>query len=664
MGTTLNKQGIPEVSVVMPVYNAACYVREAIHSIINQSFTDFELLIINDGSTDNTAHILSSFEDDRIRLVQNERNIGIVETLNLGIALACGKYIAIMHADDISMPQRLEQQVNFLNRHETVSLVAAKAVFIDELGNEIGYWQADQDTTTFRQIYTALPRHNCIAHPSVMLRTQVARAFLYKNRHHSTEDYDLWLRLVADKHKIEKIDKVLIKYRVHAASITALTGCDSYKEVSARGKFFLNAFVTGSAHSLFHLKVLQQLLMDACKITNNLIKVRFLKVARFVCIHIGKSCGYIGAGHFPPRHGAIFFFPFSLAHIGGSERVHSEIVTANIHRSPWIILANEWNHNPSQSDSQAEYTITDISIWLRNPFTKNFLIGLFAAYINRNKPVVFGGNCEFFYWLLPYLDRKIFCVDIIHAFDEIMEQLSLPHILRLNRRVVVAEALYAALQSLYQRNGIPKQLCERITFIKYGVEVPEKIPEKSDGQLEVLYVGRNCPVKRIHLVGKIGHRLFEKKLQARVTLIGDVKEAVAEEDQPFCIYPGAVRDRTILAEFYSTSHILLITSQMEGVSLVKLEAMAYGVVPISTAVGGIVEDIIDGETGFLVLSDQDEEKIVARFCTIIENLALNRHSLRQVAVQAHKYAQCMFDRPRMLKSFRDVLEEINDSTAA
>jgi glycosyltransferase involved in cell wall biosynthesis len=104
-----------KISILMPVYNGEKYLREAIDSILNQTFTDFEFLIVDDGSTDNSVEIINSYQNSRINLVKNDKNEGLVYTLNRGLSLAKGEYIARMDCDDISLPERLKKQIDFLD---------------------------------------------------------------------------------------------------------------------------------------------------------------------------------------------------------------------------------------------------------------------------------------------------------------------------------------------------------------------------------------------------------------------------------------------------------------------------------------------------------------------------------------------------------------------
>lgn len=210
----------PVISIILPAYNAAKYIEQTINSLLQQTFTNFELLIVDDGSTDNTISIINSFTDSRIRLIKNEHNLGLVNTLNKAAILCNGKYIARMDADDVALPQRLHLQKEFLDTHTNVAAVAGWVNFIDEDGTETGTWSLDRQTNTAGEIKKALVKENCIAHPTVMIRTEVLQKFLYSQKQQHIEDYDLWLRLTANGHAIEKVQQPVLNYRVHAASVT------------------------------------------------------------------------------------------------------------------------------------------------------------------------------------------------------------------------------------------------------------------------------------------------------------------------------------------------------------------------------------------------------------------------------------------------------------
>ena len=164
---------VPAITVLLPVYNAAAFICEAIDSVLAQTFDDFELLIINDGSTDATDAIITSYTDSRIVYIKNDKNIGLVATLNKGIDLAQGQYLARMDADDICDKNRLKQQFNLLENKPTVAVVGCNISFINTAGNITGEWKEDINTITHQQIFKKIIWGNCVAHPSIMARTAI-----------------------------------------------------------------------------------------------------------------------------------------------------------------------------------------------------------------------------------------------------------------------------------------------------------------------------------------------------------------------------------------------------------------------------------------------------------------------------------------------------------
>lgn len=190
----------------MPVYNASAYLRESIDSILNQTFTDFELIIIDDGSKDNSVEIIKSYQDSRIRFYINDKNKGIVYTLNKGIDYASSEIIARMDADDISLPDRFEKQYNYLNTHPDCSLVCGWITIIDRDGNESFTQKRYTANLYFDMVYECT-----IPHPTVMFRKQDFQQ-IGGYRNVVAEDYDLWSRYI-QKFKIVNIESVVLKYR-------------------------------------------------------------------------------------------------------------------------------------------------------------------------------------------------------------------------------------------------------------------------------------------------------------------------------------------------------------------------------------------------------------------------------------------------------------------
>lgn len=209
----------PRVTVLMSVYNGEKYLREAIDSILSQTFKDFEFLIINDCSTDRTAEIMESYTDPRVRIVYNETNIGLTKSLNKGLKLAKGEYVARMDADDISLPERLQKQVEFLDVHPEVGVLGTWAEVIDESGGCVFEWRMPEDPALLKWLMVFA---NNLIHASVMFRRCVIEPLgYYDSAVRCSQDYDLWCR-ACSKTSLCNLPVILMRWRHWAGNITAL----------------------------------------------------------------------------------------------------------------------------------------------------------------------------------------------------------------------------------------------------------------------------------------------------------------------------------------------------------------------------------------------------------------------------------------------------------
>lgn len=204
------------VSVVMPVYNGEQFLKAAIESILNQTFNDFEFIIINDGSTDKSLKIAQSFDDKRIKIIQNPTNKGLVFSLNTGVAEANGKYIARMDADDIALPKRLEKQVDFLKSNPNFVMVGCSATTIDTKNKKIGRWNVKTSAIDIkRKLVFGAP----FIHPSILIEKRILLEFPYKKAWFPAEDYFLWFQ-IAQKYQVANINEPLLLYRIHDNKIS------------------------------------------------------------------------------------------------------------------------------------------------------------------------------------------------------------------------------------------------------------------------------------------------------------------------------------------------------------------------------------------------------------------------------------------------------------
>ena len=205
----------PDVTVVMSVYNGQPFLREAIESILSQTCRDFEFILIDDGSADETAAIIASYRDPRIRMVRHGRNAGLAASLNEGFALASGRYIARMDADDVSRPERLASQVRFMDAQPSLG---ACGTWVEVSGE--GIQQRWEYPATHNAIHARLLFDCSMAHPTVMFnRSRLHKARLsYDSAYPCAQDYELWCRAVHGL-TLANIPEVLLTRRLHASQV-------------------------------------------------------------------------------------------------------------------------------------------------------------------------------------------------------------------------------------------------------------------------------------------------------------------------------------------------------------------------------------------------------------------------------------------------------------
>lgn len=219
------KADAPRVTVLMPVYNAEATLREAVDSILAQTLADFEFVIVDDGSTDGSIAIVQSYADERIRLLCNPNNLRLAQSLNRGLAAAQGEYIARMDADDVSLPERLAQQVAFMDAHPDIGISGTWA----ETFGEARYAIRHPHAPAFAK--SRLLFNTTLAHPTVIMRRGLMEAFGLKYRDfYPCDDYELWQR-AADFFPLSNLPKALLRYRVTGQSAFHGTSQSTYREI-------------------------------------------------------------------------------------------------------------------------------------------------------------------------------------------------------------------------------------------------------------------------------------------------------------------------------------------------------------------------------------------------------------------------------------------------
>ncbi len=233
---------MPEISVIMSVYNGEDYLAEAIDSVVNQTFKDWELIIINDCSTDGTAEILDKYKalDERIIISPNEVNLKLPSSLNKAIDLARGKYIARMDADDICLPDRLKKQYEFMESNQDIDLSSCRFMTLKNgvvaSGGGGGRW--DKDAINALLLFT-----NPILHPGVIGKSEMLKKLKYDTSLTCTEDLEIWTRVARENYKMMIQREYLMLYRLHDKQITETTKNRQYKEVVKIQKEYFDALL-------------------------------------------------------------------------------------------------------------------------------------------------------------------------------------------------------------------------------------------------------------------------------------------------------------------------------------------------------------------------------------------------------------------------------------
>ena len=227
-----------KISVIMSVYNGEDYLCEAIDSVLNQTLRDFELIIINDCSTDSTSDILDRYAslDSRVKVHTNEVNLRLPSSLNKAISLATGKYIARMDADDICMPDRLEKQYAFMEANSDVALSSCRFMTLKNGVISSGGCGGRTDNESIKALLLVT---NPILHPGIIAKADAIRSLGYDKNFTCTEDMELWTRFVLANYKVEIMSEYLMIYRLHDKQITETTRARQHNEVVAIQKKYL-----------------------------------------------------------------------------------------------------------------------------------------------------------------------------------------------------------------------------------------------------------------------------------------------------------------------------------------------------------------------------------------------------------------------------------------
>ena len=249
----------PRLSVLLPVYGGAAHVGAAVESVLAQTYGDFELLVLDDCSPDESAAIAAGFADPRVRVVRNERNLGQVATLNRGLREARGEYVGRLDQDDVCLPARFERQVELLDAEPSVAVAGTWVDVVDEEGAVVRTIRARIDGIV-DAVFLALVHRLPLAHPSVMFRREpVVAAGGYDESVRYCEDMDLWRRLLLSGHGLRVVPEPLLRYLVHGGQQSSRHAAEQRANNDAALERFLAALAPGANAPLLRLTFTRQL---------------------------------------------------------------------------------------------------------------------------------------------------------------------------------------------------------------------------------------------------------------------------------------------------------------------------------------------------------------------------------------------------------------------
>jgi glycosyltransferase involved in cell wall biosynthesis len=539
-----------------------------------------------------------------------------------------------------------------------VAVVASLVDFINTDGEVTGNWSTDQSAVSEQDIALVMARTNCIAHPSVMMRTEIARKYLYQTNQKGAEDWDLWLRLLVDGRRIAKLSEVLLHYRIHLDSITA---GDKRKELlEIRLLRVLRKFLAGR---LMHLRLnafFFRVLLGMFRTVGRHLKVNLIphwarSIKRIMTssplrVLLEKRAFEKTLRAYNGRH--YFIFPYT--HVGGAEKVHADIVAAVKDARPLVIFSGFSQNEKFLERFAVHAEVLVVPNYINYPFTSEKAKQQLADKMNQSDAIVLGSNAGLFYDLIPSLKENVKVIELIHAFKyqpeaNLAHKTLLPLAKRIHARLFVSNAALQEFDKFLFHNNIPESLRQRLKFISNAVQLPDRVEQKN-ASIGVLFVGRNSPEKRLGLFLRIAEQVKqEAKKEIHFTVVG-----MQQSNSATISYLGEITDEEHLLSIYNQHHILLVTSSREGFPVVIMEAMAAGLVVISTPVGD-VPNRLNGANG-IVLSSSDPDSTIREASMVILDLLNDPIKMNALGEAARSYAVNNFSFDAFRSAYRLLLE--------
>lgn len=648
----------PLVTVLLPVHNAAPFLQAALDSILAQTFTDFELLAIDDGSTDGSSDLLAGCTDPRLRVIRHTANHGLIASLNEGLEAARGRYIARMDADDVMLPHRLEKQVAFLEAEPHVAVVAALVETINTDGEVVGSWDTDRATPDEPTVAAMLPRTNCIAHPTVMLRRSALGDLRYDPRQPGAEDWDMWLRMLSRGLRITKLPEVLLRYRQHVASTMGREKEATPYEL--RMIRIRRRFLLGEWRRLHFSRVQPAVIQAQARTWGRYLRYTLWPaLARGLYRRLTYSSWGIVREQLALRKAerswrgrTAIFIPY--LHTGGAEQVHADIVAAVEDQHPLVVVSGFSTDRAFSAELARHATLLELPRSLNHPGWQRRTQARLAALINaREAPTVLGALSATFFDLLPLLRPAIPAFHLQHAFlyqpDGNRQHTAwLRHFPRVNGYVFVSGQARKEFERFLFAHHVPRSQFGKLHLITNAVHHFGSV--RTHDRMGLLFVGRDSEEKRLPLFLSVCDALeAERPGRFRFTVVG----AETRPGHAHVQFAGRVNDAERMAALYANHDLLVLTSFREGFPLVVQEAMAQGLAVLATPVGDIPNRL---DAGCSMVTSHTEEASVLQEMTVAA-LALDADRSRLQAMKAAALAKALaeYGPERFREAYRALL---------
>jgi L-malate glycosyltransferase len=352
---------------------------------------------------------------------------------------------------------------------------------------------------------------------------------------------------------------------------------------------------------------------------------------------------------------SIFIF-FSNADVGGAMKVNADIVECVKEKNPLVIFAKK----PLNNEFKFLFENTSARLLFLDKYLDNkfyhfvniFFRGVFATWINKTaEPLIFGGECLYFYKVIPHVKKATKIIELCHVNRWI--NFTQAFVKYIDKRIFSTQQIKRDVEQQYKTNGVPDKYLNRLFFIDNKIDIPDfkKVINK---KIEVLYVGRDGPQKRVYLIAETARQLHTLDSNIHFSFVGDVEASVPKEVQQYCSMYGIVKDKEKLNSIYEKSDVLILTSAFEGLPIVVMDMMARGKIVLSTAVSGIPDYITHMETGMLIF-EKGESEIIKEAITLLQKIEGNRNLLDEIGNRCYTFASARFSAAAFDSFYKSVL---------